>query len=326
MLPISSIGLAFVSGLTSGGFSCLAVQGGFLGGVLANSENKKRSLFLFLTGKLVGNMALGALLGLIGSSLLISTTTQAWLQIAVGVFMLATAAHLAGVHPIFRYTQFSAPHFITKRLRGVPGSSSSLAAGALTVFIPCGVTQSMMLLAISTSSALSGALVMGSFVIATLPQFIALGALSGAVLSRPALRYVAALVVAFLGITTINTGQVLRGSVHTFQNYGYVLGLNRAQSVNAAEVVAGFQQINMSVSTSGYEVDKNVVKAGYPVRISFDSQGTVGCARSFSIPSLGITKLLPEKGQEELVFTPDKPGLLTYSCNMGMHVGSITVI
>lgn len=326
MLPLSSIGLAFVSGLTSGGFSCLAVQGGFMGGVLANSENKKRALLLFLGGKLAGNMALGALLGLIGSSLLISTTTQAWLQIAVGIFMLATAAHLAGLHPIFRFTQFSAPHFITKRLRSVPGSSSSFAAGALTVFIPCGVTQSMMLLAVSTSSPLAGALVMGSFVLATLPQFIALGAVSGVVLSKPALRYVAAAVVAFLGITTINTGQVLRGSAHTIQNYGYVLGLNRAQSVNAAEVVAGVQQINMSVSTNGYEIDKNVVKAGFPVRISFDSKGTVGCARSFSIPSLGITKLLPEKGQEELVFTPEKPGLLTYSCNMGMHVGSITVI
>ena len=39
------------------------------------------------------------------------------------------------------------------------------------------------------------------------------------------------------------------------------------------------------------------------------------------IPSLGISKLLPENGLENISFTPTATGRITFSCSMGMYTG-----
>src|SRR5512133_1783283 len=91
--------VAFVTGLTTGGLSCLAVQGGLLAGTLAhqieedytqqavqrkpNKKNKAQiqapvrshtalPILLFLGAKIVSYTLLGALLGLLGSYLSLS--------------------------------------------------------------------------------------------------------------------------------------------------------------------------------------------------------------------------------------------------------------
>ncbi|HKG52983.1 MAG TPA: sulfite exporter TauE/SafE family protein, partial [Anaerolineales bacterium] len=92
----SQLVVAFITGLTTGGLSCLAVQGGLLASPLAHqieqdyieqtahAERKKRPgkknrtvvhsssafpIFLFLIAKIVAYTLLGALLGLLGSYL-----------------------------------------------------------------------------------------------------------------------------------------------------------------------------------------------------------------------------------------------------------------
>lgn len=327
MFPIHLITLAFVTGLTSGGLSCLTIQGGILGSVLASAKNKRGAMLQFLFGKLISNLILGSLLGAIGSAFLISTTTQAWLQILAGVFMIGTALHFANIHPELRFLEISTPLWLRKNIsRFTKSHRTPFVAGLATAAIPCGVTQSVMVLAITTSSPLSGALVMGAFVLATFPQFLALGAVSGLILSRISARYIVALIVFMMGIYSINTGQILRGSNHTIQNYAYVLGITTIANSQAAEMENGFQKINAIATTNGYAFDHSVVKSGVPVKIVFDSKNTTGCARSFSIPSLGISKILPENGTETVEFTPTGPGVITYSCNMGMHVGTISVL
>ena len=100
----SQLVVAFVTGLTTGGLSCLAVQGGLLASSLAHQieqdfveraahvERKKpRSkknqpavhsssafpIFLFLIAKIVAYTLLGALLGLLGSYLTLSPAMRA---------------------------------------------------------------------------------------------------------------------------------------------------------------------------------------------------------------------------------------------------------
>ena len=93
MAEMASIWLALVTGLTTGGFSCFAVQGGLLASALAESD-KKRSLTVFLTAKLAAYTILGFMLGYLGSALNISPKVQGWLQLFIGLFLLATAARL----------------------------------------------------------------------------------------------------------------------------------------------------------------------------------------------------------------------------------------
>src|SRR5678815_4947338 len=103
----SQLVVAFVTGLTTGGLSCLAVQGGLLASSLAHqieqdfveqaahAERKKQRgkknqpvqhsnsafpIFLFLVAKIVAYTFLGALLGLVGSYLTLSPATRAILM------------------------------------------------------------------------------------------------------------------------------------------------------------------------------------------------------------------------------------------------------
>src|SRR3990172_7772474 len=107
---MSNFWLAFITGLTSGGISCFAVQGGLLTSAIASSEEldisrslKAKSLIFFLAAKLIAYTILGFLLGFLGASLNISPKAQGVMQIFIGLFMLATAARLLNLHPIFRY-------------------------------------------------------------------------------------------------------------------------------------------------------------------------------------------------------------------------------
>src|SRR5215203_1151744 len=165
---MSQLILAFITGITTGGLSCLAVQGGLLASSLAHQIEQdymesaayrkahKRAkspmptrtssalpIFLFLVAKVVAYTLLGALLGLLGSYLTLSPATRAFLMIAVGIFMIGNALRMFNVHPIFRYFSIEPPKFITRYIRRTAkgtDTATPILLGALTVFIPCGVT------------------------------------------------------------------------------------------------------------------------------------------------------------------------------------------
>ena len=141
----SQIVVAFVTGLTTGGLSCLAMQGGLLASSLAHqieqdylahapqARKRKRGekvasapapransafpIFLFLVAKVVAYTLLGALLGWLGSFLALSPMTRALLMIAIGIFMVGNALRMFNVHPIFRYFSIEPPKFITRTIR-----------------------------------------------------------------------------------------------------------------------------------------------------------------------------------------------------------------
>src|ERR1044072_3372039 len=194
---MSQLLVAFVTGLTTGGLSCLAVQGGLLASSLAHqieqdyvehaahAERKKRRgkkdqtvarsssavpIFLFLVAKIGAYTLLGALLGLLGSYLTLSPAMRAILMILIGVFMLGNALRMFNVHPIFRYFSIEPPKFITRYIRRTAKGTDTftpLFLGALTVFIPCDVTQAMMAAALGTSSMAMGAALMFAFTLGT---------------------------------------------------------------------------------------------------------------------------------------------------------------
>lgn len=327
--------LAFLTGLTTGGISCLAVQGGLLASSLAQREREQKALLVgtFLLSKLVAYTLLGFALGSLGSTLTISPALQGFMQILVGLFMLTTAARLLNLHPIFRYFIIQPPKSIFKIVRATGKSESFFAPailGFLTVLIPCGVTQAMMVLAIASGNPLTGAIIMFAFTLGTSPVFFALGITTLKLLEKRLFAGLAAGVIAVLGILSINTGQILQGSAHTLQNYWLAATTNTNTQTTPGKVAGinteGKQEVTMQILNTSYSASASTLKAGVPTKLNLVTNGVLGCTRAFVIPSLGISKILPETGTDIVEFTPKKTGRLAFTCSMGMYGGEFQVV
>lgn len=333
---MNPIFLAFATGITTGGISCLAVQGGLLASVISQKKEDQTNssiVGMFLLAKLFGYSVLGLLLGALGSALTITPQFQGWMQIFAGLYMLATAANLLNLHPIFRYAVIQPPRFAYRFMRQQSKLSDSftpLLLGFLTVLIPCGITQGMMVVAVSSGSAISGGSIMFAYTLGTIPVFATLGLGASKLLERKAFAYIGSTLIIILGLLSINTGQVLRGSVHTAQNYWYVI-TNPNNEAEASGQIAGVttdgkQQVTINVESNGYQTSASTLKAGVPVKLTLKTNDVYSCARAFTIPSLKISKVLPVNGEETIEFTPTKTGRLTFSCSMGMYGGEFKVI
>ncbi|MDP3994508.1 MAG: sulfite exporter TauE/SafE family protein [bacterium] len=331
---MGNLWLALLAGITTGGLSCFAVQGGLLASALASQGTgdkkflKEKSILMFLLAKLLAYTLIGFVLGALGSAINITPRLQGWLQIFVGIYMLLTAMRLLDIHPFFRRFVIQPPKAFFKFLKkNSQGESFFTPAflGFLTVLIPCGVTQAMMILAVGSSNALWGAGIMFSFVLGTFPVFFLIGLATVELLKNKSFSIVAAAVIAIMGMLSINNGQLVRGSVHTLQNYLSVLkGENNP--VGKANITNGVQEVTINVVSRGYQASVDVLKVGVPVKLTLITNGAGGCARAFTIPYLNYFKVLPATGTQVVEFTPQRTGLLTYTCSMGMYSGSFNVI
>lgn len=320
--------LAFITGITTGGISCLAVQGGLLASAINEKSNKYKSTTYFLISKIFAYTLLGAIFGAIGQVFTFSIQVQGILQILIGLFMIATVGRLLDLHPIFRYTIIQPPTFVLRLLKQKSTSDSiftPIILGLLTVLIPCGVTQAMLILAMGTGNPINGGLIMAAFTLGTSPIFFALGLTITNIFKSNILSKIASVVIFTIGLMSINNGQVLRGSVHTFQNYSRVL-FGKATANDSNVIVNGVQEVEIIATNSGYKTATKSIKMGIPVRLKITSKNVQSCARSFIIPSLKINKLLDPNGTEIIEFTPTNEGPLTFSCGMGMYTGSFEII
>lgn len=182
LLPI------FLTGLLTGGLTCLAVQGGLLATTIAQRHEEKLKdevrqtgkalpILSFLGAKLIAYTLLGFLLGMVGSVAQLSLTAKMIMQVTVVIFMLGTAGNLLNLHPIFRYFIIQPPRFLTRLVRKESKSKNIFAPailGAFTIFIPCGTTQAMMALAIASGNPWGGAAILFAFVLGTSPLFFIL--------------------------------------------------------------------------------------------------------------------------------------------------------
>ena len=349
----SQIVVAFITGITTGGLSCLAVQGGLLASSLAHQieqdymesaghkrkrghkqQQKARNssalpIFLFLIAKLVAYTLLGGLLGWLGSFLALSPMTRAFLMIAIGIFMLGNALRMFNVHPIFRYFSIEPPKFLTRYIRRTAKGTDTftpLFLGALTVFIPCGVTQAIMAAALGTGSMVMGAALLFAFTLGTSPVFFIVAYLTtelGARLEKFFMRFVAVAVL-ILGFVTLNSGLNLIGSPISFNNL--TRGLFPTSSEPIAEAPSGDSagSLVLSVRNGGYFPQTLRAAANTPVALNLSTNETYSCARDFVIPALNYYKLLPETGNVQVNIPAQAAGTrLFFTCSMGMYTGQI---
>lgn len=340
--------LIFLTGLTVGGLSCMAVQGGFLASTIAvRNENdfkegshRKHNLFpvlAFLGTKLLAYTLLGFVLGAFGSAMSLSESARTTMQLLASVYMILVALNLLDIHPIFRYMVIQPPRFLTKLVRNTSKSKEIFAPallGAMTIFIPCGTTLAMEAYAISSGHPLSGAVIMAVFVLGTSPLFLGLGALTSLLSDTFRTRFfkLAGLAVLYLGITSFNASLVLAGSPITWQtlvdNSPVQIDLSGGNvgKDNDVKLNSGIQEATINVLPTGYSPNYIQVKVGIPVKLNLSTSKGLGCTSIFRIPQLGITKSLVETGQATVQFTPTQRGKLTWTCSMGMYYGTIEVI
>jgi uncharacterized protein len=347
--------VAFVTGLTTGGLSCLAVQGGLLASSLGHqleqdmlnrpALKKKRHgyrehqpqvqpqtalpILLFLGAKLAAYTLLGLLLGWLGQTLTLNPVTRAILLIAIGIFMIGNALRMFNVHPIFRYFVIEPPKFITRYIRRTAKNGTEyltpLFLGVLTVFIPCGVTQAMMAVALATGSPLQGAALMFAFILGTSPVFFVVAYLTtklGSRLEGFFMRFVA-IVLLILGLVSVNSGLSLIGSPLSFQNITQSLFSPPAAVDTMANTTPG-TILTLTANNSGYSPQRLYAKAGEAILLNIVTKNTFSCSRDLVIPALGIEKLLPQTGTVPVNIPAQAAGtVMRFSCSMGMYTGEI---
>lgn len=348
----------FLTGLTTGGLTCLAMQGGLLASLVANQKDRELEtagqkastkpgsfdrldwlpVVLFLASKLVAHMVVGFGLGLLGSQIQLSLGVRLIFQTLAAFFMLATAGNLLDLHPLFRYVAFQPPKFLMKSIRNTTTSQALFAPallGVATIFVPCGVTQAMEVLAVASGNPWTGALIMGAFVLGTSPIFALVG-IGTAKLSetfRQQFLKVAALLLVGLAVTSLNGVLTVLDSPLTLQKLTrpvtYFFSRDRftyGAVGNSAVDQTGTQKVRINVNSHGYSPRYIKVKAGVPVDLTVATNNSYSCANYFTLNAFNIDLELGPTDQKTVSFTPDKPGKYTFSCSMGMYTGTLEVI
>lgn len=372
-METTTILLAFVTGLTTGGLSCFAVQGGLLTSSIASfaEKNTPRSkllqpILLFLTSKLVVYTLLGFLLGWIGTVFFPSAAARGWVQILVGIFMVGNGLRMLNVHPFFRIFTFEPPKKVTRMIRrtakgGDENLTTPLVLGALTVLIPCGVTQVMMATAVGTGSPWMGAAILFAFVLGASPTFFGVTYLAtrlSAMFEKNFFRILGTAIL-LLGFYSVETGLVLTGSpvsvTRIFRNArsevswldqtgtgasagsGSGAAENENPLVNIPALNEGLNgpesgpldmgdstDLTITVFNTRYSPDLIYAPADKPIKLTLVTDGVYSCALAFVIPDLNQEVLLYNTGETTIDLPPQPAGKkMDFMCSMGMFTGQI---
>ena len=102
------------------------------------------------------------------------------------------------------------------------------------------------------------------------------------------------------------------------------VGNNKERDVSPKEnpnnvVVVDGKQIITIKAKGGFTPDVSIAKAGLPTVLRFETSGTFDCSASVRIPSLNISKVLPQFGSTDIDIGVPAVVYLEGSCGMGMY-------
>ena len=169
--PVTS----FIIGLIASVSSCLAIVGGLVLSLSAkiseDNINDTKTFIYFHLGRIVSFALLGGALGAVGGAVGINFTFTAILGLVASLVMLTLGLNLIGVFAKNRVTLHSGIfQNVTTFFKKIEHKTfTPLLIGFGTFFLPCGFTQSMQIVALSSGSFVGGALIMFAFALGTLP-------------------------------------------------------------------------------------------------------------------------------------------------------------
>lgn len=336
-------GIALSQGLRAG----TAAIGGADGRSPRVSAAAIRPSLLYNLGRVASYTAIGAVAGATGSALKFGPGLQAGIMAAAAVFMLGMGLSLAGLVrlPRLRWKAYEA-------LRGKAAAAAAkvgpFAVGLANGLMPCGPLQAMQAFALGSGSAAAGALSMAAFSLGTVPLLFLFGA--GGSLIKPRFRGMAVkaggVLVLFLGALTMSRAWALTPRRNIVEltpastriaapqaKPAAIPGGSAAQAIPVsrpasagirAEPRGGFQEAVVPVGARSY--GDVIAKAGVPLRINLRVEpGRLnGCNEAIVIPSLGVRQAL-NYGDNWIEILPERPGVIPYSCWMGMIRARIVV-
>jgi uncharacterized protein len=193
-------------------------------------------------------------------------------------------------------------------------------------FLPCGLSWAAFLGAAGTGNLGTGFLVGFAFGLGTLPVMLAFGAIASMLSSALTHRLLKAsgVIVVALGAVMINRGLILTG-------WGVDLGSitarmqHRETPVAPAAPASAGQTIQMEANALGYQPARFTLIRGVPVKWTINATQITECNKRIVVPSLGLEFDL-KPGPQTIEFTPEKTGLVPWSCWMGMIRGQFDVV
>lgn len=217
--PVTS----FIIGLIASVSSCLAIVGGLVLSLSAKISQDNvsdiKTFVLFHLGRLVSFALLGGVLGIIGGTIGINFTLTTILGLLASMVMLLLGLNLVGV---FEKNKIVLPSGIFNFFRRIENKTlTPLILGFATFFLPCGFTQSMQVLALSSGSFTFGLIIMFTFALGTLPMlaFLSFGPASFAHRKHAPLFFKSAgIVVIGLGLFAFLSGLAGLGIINPIFN------------------------------------------------------------------------------------------------------------
>ena len=105
--------------------------------------------------------------------------------------------------------------------------------------------------------------------------------------------------------------------------------LNQPSTLGDSDAVrstfeSGYQIIRMDVVTSGWRPASFSIKQGVPVKWIINGKELTNCDDAIEVPSLNLHFQI-HRGEQTIEFTPDRTGVIPWSCWMGMINGSFLV-
>jgi sulfite exporter TauE/SafE/copper chaperone CopZ len=315
-----------------------SVEWGVGSGKTATAYSLLLPSILYNGGRLVSYMAVGILVGALGSVVTLSGRFQGVVQLVAGVFMVIMGINMLGLFPPLRRFIPQMPKIFANKIDKQKIGRGPLVVGFLNGFMPCGPLQAMQIYAFSTGSPIQGGISMFLFCIGTIPLIFALGAASSALsgakgraFSRRIMQ-AGALLVAALGLVMFSNGWNLSGfaspldQVASFRPASVQAAAGAGASGAFVPVIQnGVQIVNSTLLPDRYPAI--TVQQDIPVRWTINAPpGSInGCNNRMIIREYGIQHTF-KQGDNVIEFIPVKSGTFRYSCWMSMIRSTITVL
>lgn len=325
--------VAFFVGLVASISTCLAVTGWIVVGYtesIVDKTNGWKTQLRFHIGRIITFIVWGFVLGMIGKSFSGSIYFNGFLSIFVGFVLAYLGIQLLGLVPNISRWGFHLPMGLSKNITKLKNPKYAPWVGALTLLLPCGFTQGMMLFAIESGNPWQGALVMGAFALGTFPVLYTLGLGTEYVKDKLKVMnpFIASLLLVFGVFTATNGWNIIQAS-------NLSAPANQIKVTDTSPGGDTETPTNMSVSTEevswghdGYGfAPKTLTLAkwkNYHITVTPTSDG-LGCFYSVILPG-GREQYI--KKWEAFTFSIDgtKPQKIRLVCgSMGMGQGQIVI-
>jgi sulfite exporter TauE/SafE len=298
--------------------------------------------FAYQSAKLTSYVAVGLLLGAIGSAFNLGGV-RGWVTVFAGGFMVLMGLNMTGKVPALRKLTLRPPKFLMDALQrtrrkansdaagGTPSLATPVTFGLLTGLMPCGPLQAAQLAAAATGSPVNGAIAMLGFGLGTMPLMLGFGAVSGMLGAKFKSRMMvaAAVLVMVLGLVMVDRGAMLVGSP--------VTSLSIRQAFVGAPVAAspsddtfktaadGVVEVPLVIANTQFQPAALSIPADKPVRLVVDRREQNACSAQLAVPQLGVLVNLKPNGTTTVDIPASKAGSYTLTCGMGMMAGTLSV-